>query len=122
MFIGWGYKWQYEVKKNGLQVNKFCPACYLGGEFFEVIPTKHFIFCGIRLSCIKTDKPLLECPHCQDRINIKYDDHSNSSSSVLSCKRCGQKLRIPIKKHLLKITCPSCNEIFYLQKGGVVDK
>jgi uncharacterized protein YbaR (Trm112 family) len=132
-FIAWGNKWQYKVKQNGLSVNKMCPACDKSGEFFEVIPTKYFALFWIPLAPTETKKSLLECPHCHARLYIQQHDYNNaikgfsgqkrsnnidrSNCIIFQCENCTQKLRIPIKNKLLKITCPVCKKIFYFHDG-----
>lgn len=144
MFIVWGSKWQYKVKENGLRVNKMCPECDRRGDFFEVIPTKYFTLFWIPLSPTETKKPLLECPHCHERFYIQhhdymnaikrlselkqkktnvlhmpYENHSISNYTIFPCEHCGQKLRTPIKEELLKVTCPSCKNIFHFIDGKI---
>jgi Zn finger protein HypA/HybF involved in hydrogenase expression len=141
-FIAWGNKWQYKVKENGLRVNKMCPECDKSGEFFEVIPTKYFTLFWIPIAPTETKKPLLECPHCHERFYIQQHEYMNAikrlselsqrkrtvlhmpyneqkgiNYNIFQCQDCGQKLRIPIKKELLKITCPSCKNTFHFQNG-----
>lgn len=143
LFIAWGSKWQYKVKENGLRVNKICPECDKRGEFFEVIPTKYFTLFWFPISPTKTQKPLLECPNCHERFYIQhhdymdaiknlselnqkkrdvlympYDEHKNDKYTFFHCQNCGQKLRIPIKKELLKITCPSCKNTSLFINGN----
>ena len=143
MFFVWGSKWQHKIKKNGLRIHKFCPECDSRGEFFEVIPSKYFTLFWIPLSKTRTKKPLLECPHCHERfyiqqhdymnaihklstvnqnkqLHVPQEDHSSGHYTVNQCQNCEQKLRIPIKKKPLKITCPSCKNIFHFQNGKKV--
>jgi hypothetical protein len=142
MFLVWGSKWQYKVKENGLRVNKTCPECDNRCDFIEVIPTKYFTLFWIPLFSTETKKPLLECTHCHERVYIQHqdymnaikslsesdqrkqkelqaqhEDHGNSNCTVFQCQHCRQNLRIPIKKELLKITCPTCKNIFHFQDG-----
>ena len=44
-------------------------------------------------------------------LHIRSDDCGNNHM-IIQCESCSQKLRIPIKKEPLKITCPSCKNIF----------
>ena len=142
MFIAWGSKWQYKVKKNGLRVEKMCPECDKRGAFFEVIPTKYFTLFWVPTASTETKKPLLECPNCHERFyiqqsdylsaikqlskttqkrdNVIYMPHSkeiDSGGCIVPCENCGQKLRVPQKDKMLKITCPSCKNIFYFKNG-----
>jgi len=133
MFIVWGSKWKHKIKENGLRVNKICPECNRSGEFFEVIPSKYFTLFWIPLVATETKKPLLECPHCHARLYIQQHDYNNaikgfyeqkrsnnidrSNCIIFQCINCAQKLRIPIKNKLLKITCPVCKKIFYFHNG-----
>ena len=45
------------------------------------------------------------------------EKHKNINYNIFQCQDCGQKLRIPIKNKLLKITCPSCKNTFHFQNG-----
>ncbi|MEA1949301.1 MAG: zinc-ribbon domain-containing protein [Thermodesulfobacteriota bacterium] len=145
MFIAWGSKWEYKVKKNGLRVEKMCPECDKRGEFFEVIPTKYFTLFWIKTAPTETKKPLLECPNCHERFYIQQSDYLSAISRlsklnqkkdnvihlphsmekgidgfIILCENCNQKLRVPQKDKMLKITCPSCKNTLYFKNGKKV--
>jgi len=43
--------------------------------------------------------------------------HGVSQYIIFQCESCGQKLRVPVKTEPLKITCPSCKNIFFFENG-----
>ena len=47
----------------------------------------------------------------------QLNDSGFSKYIYFQCESCGQKLRIPIKKEPLKITCPTCKNIFFIENG-----
>ena len=50
-------------------------------------------------------------------LQMPHGNRSDDDYTIFKCLQCNQKLRIPIKKELLKITCSSCNNIFHFQDG-----
>ena len=50
-------------------------------------------------------------------LHMQHENRSDNNYTIFKCIQCKQKLRIPIKKELLKITCPSCDNIFHFQNG-----
>ena len=143
MFIAWGSKWKYKVKKNGLCVNKMCPECDQNGDFFEVIPTKYFTLFWIPLASTETKKALLECPYCHERFYIQSSDYyaANKQANVIvmpppikkkmippkkeisfifKCEECSQKLRVPQKKETIAVHCPKCNNSFRVKNGKII--
>jgi len=55
----------------------------------------------------------------------KSQSHARPNDSapdhiIIRCDSCGQKLRIPTRKEMLKITCPSCKYTFHFQDGSAI--
>ncbi len=124
MFFIWGSKWKYTPKQQGVRVNKRCPECHTSGEFFEVVPTKYFTVYWIPLFPTEKKEPVLECPNCREHIYLHSSDYWSAAkepppetSHIFMCESCGQKLRIPLRETLLKVTCPSCRETCYVRDG-----
>lgn len=63
----------------------------------------------------KKQKKMVE--KTQSVAHIPQDNYGNVNYCISLCEYCRQKLRIPIKKELLKITCPACRNIFYFHNG-----
>ena len=40
---------------------------------------------------------------------------------VISCYKCGQKLKIPSKSGTLRVKCPTCGKVFFIKNGIVVN-
>jgi len=86
---------------------------HLNRELWSVI---NVVTIGIALTSIFALREKKEKNNNELMKNGKSDSHirsneSGSSHIIIQCKNCGQKLRLPVRKDLLKVTCPSCKNI-----------
>ena len=92
------------------------------------IPYKYPIALGILLSFIgisfatfgqkeKTDERLSGLNQSEQDVLHRPHKDLSSNSYIFQCEHCGQNLRFPIKKELLKVKCTSCKNTFYFQNG-----
>ena len=89
---------------------------YFVGEYEDrlAIPYKYplalgiaFIFIGVSFLVFGSKRKSAE----------KFSKLNQSEQDIFQCESCGQKLRFPIKKELLKITCTSCKNSYHFQNG-----
>ena len=89
---------------------------YYAGEYEGrlAIPYKYPLALGILLSFIGISFVAFGSKR---KSAEKFSKLNQSEQDIFQCVSCGQKLRFPIKKELLKITCTSCKNTFHFQNG-----
>jgi hypothetical protein len=90
---------------------------HLNRELWSVV---NVVTIGIALTSIFTLREKKEKHDEELTRNYKsasniQNNNCNGSHIIIQCKHCSQKLRLPAKKGLLNVTCPSCKNIFNYQ-------
>jgi DNA-directed RNA polymerase subunit RPC12/RpoP len=100
--------------RDGMRETIDCPGCGLLSEMREHRLRDFFTIFFIPVIPMGSGRSIMVCSRC----GFSYDPENQfrpqtSEASVISCKHCGQKLRVPAMpgRHIL-ITCSHCERKF----------
>lgn len=120
-----GITWKYRKKRDGVQLNKYCPGCQGNRLFMEVVPTKYITLFWLPVIPIQKIQTVLECQNCNEKIHdhtscafeLELDGniHEDYTSSKYECANCDEKMTIIEGDGKTTVLCPSCKSGFKIK-------